>query len=219
MDRDASVEVRMADERGGWDDWYEKVAGEVDRDVVELADRLADEGKRRVLDVGCGAGRHLLYLARGGFEVRGFDVSESAVREVERKLDGSDLDADASVADFSEAFPYEDGSFDAALAFRSIHHADLATIQHSVDEMFRVLRSSGLVYAQVPTYEKLRELKAAGEAFEELEPGTNVPLEGPEEGVPHHNFRREEVLEVFSAFDPESLEKRGDQYCLLARKP
>lgn len=76
-----------------------------------------------------------------------------------------------------------------------------------------------MVYVQVPTHEKLKQLKESGEVFEEVEPGPNIPLEGPEEGVPHHNFRREEVLEIFSDFDPEALDERGDQYCLLARKP
>lgn len=208
----------MTGERGSWDDWYEEVAGEVDPDVVSLAETLADEGKNRVLDVGCGAGRHLSYLARNGLEVYGFDRSDSAISEAEEKLDGVDHDAEVRVADFSEDFPYEDDHFDAAVATRSINHADLDTIEHSVGEMYRVLRPSGLVYAQVPTYEKLEELKEAGEEFEEVEPGTNIPLEGPEEGVPHHNFRREEVLDVFSDFDPEELNRRGDHYCLLARK-
>lgn len=209
----------MADEQGSWDDWYKRVEGEVDQDVVKLKDILADEGKNRVLDVGCGAGRHLLYLARSGFEVHGFDFSDSAISELAEKVDGVDYGAEVRVADFSEDFAYEGEYFDAALAFRSIHHADLAAINHAVDEIWRILRPSGLVYVQVPTHEKLVALKGSGEAFGKVEPGTNVPLAGPEEGVPHHNFRREELLEVFSDFDPEELNKRGDQYCLLARKP
>ncbi len=209
----------MTEKQGSWDDWYEKVEGDVDPDVIELKDVLDEEDKNRVLDVGCGAGRHLLYLAQHGFEVRGFDFSESAIDELEETLDDVDYDADVRMADFAEDFPYEDESFDAAFGIRSINHADLETINHAVDEMFRVLKSSGLIYVQVPTYEKLEKLKEAGEEFEQVEPGTNIPLEGPEEGVPHHNFRREEVLEVFSDFDPEEFEKRGDHYCLLARKP
>ncbi len=34
----------------------------------------------RVLDVGCGAGRHSLYLQKKGFDVLGIDVSPLAVK-------------------------------------------------------------------------------------------------------------------------------------------
>lgn len=209
----------MTDARESWGDWYEKVEGDVDPDVVDLREQLEEEDKDSVLDVGCGAGRHLLYLAQNGVDAHGFDFSESAVAELKENLDELGAEADVQVADMAEKFPYDGEQFDAVLAIRSIHHADLDTINHSVDEMFRVLRPSGLIYVQVPTYEKLEELQRGGEEFEEVEPGTNIPLEGPEEGVPHHNFQREEVHEIFSDFEIEELDKRDDHYNLLARKP
>ena len=100
--------------------------------------------------------------------MHGFDFSDSAISELEEKLDRVDTNGDVRVADFSEDFPYEDDCFEAALAFRSIHHADLETINHSVDEIFRGLKSSGLVYVQVPAYEKLVELKESGKSLKKL---------------------------------------------------
>ena len=47
--------------------------------VVELVRLLKEEGGRRVLDLGCGLGRHLLLLAAEGFETYGIDVSPTAV--------------------------------------------------------------------------------------------------------------------------------------------
>lgn len=200
-----------------WDDWYDEVDDEIEPDVETLAGVFQDEGKTSVLDVGCGAGRHMLYLAKRGFDVEGFDQAESAVNQVRDSLNRLDLSGEVVQHDMAERFPYEEGSFDGVLAIRSIHHARLETINHAVSEMYRVLDASGLLYTQVPTYEKLEKLRE-NEEFKMLEPGTSVPLQGSEEGVVHHNFKREEVKEVFGDFKIERLYKEGDHYRLLARK-
>src|SRR5574342_383843 len=46
--------------------------------VVEWADTLPPGGV--VLDVGCGVGRHVLYLGGRGFQVAGVDISPSGIR-------------------------------------------------------------------------------------------------------------------------------------------
>lgn len=51
-------------------------------EVRYLAAALA--GHRRVLDLGCGTGRHAIGLARLGFEVTGVDVSDYALRRAAR---------------------------------------------------------------------------------------------------------------------------------------
>ena len=56
-------------------------------EVVEMADRLEREGVRRVLDIGCGMGRHLVYLAARGFAVVGTDNAPEAITACRRSLD------------------------------------------------------------------------------------------------------------------------------------
>jgi len=51
-----------------------------------LSEKKATEYvKRRVLDLGCGAGRHLLYLQGKGFKVTGIDVSPHALQVCKKK--------------------------------------------------------------------------------------------------------------------------------------
>src|SRR3981081_1615122 len=50
-----------------------------EQEVAFLVDALGLEAGERVLDVGCGPGRHALALARRGIEVVGVDLSEDFV--------------------------------------------------------------------------------------------------------------------------------------------
>ena len=45
-----------------------------------LERRAIEQARGRVLDVGCGAGRHALYLQQKGFDVTGIDNSSGAIR-------------------------------------------------------------------------------------------------------------------------------------------
>lgn len=80
-----------------YDEWPPQVQAAVDR----------VEG--RVLDVGCGAGRHALYLQERGHAVLGVDVSPRAVAVCEAR--GLERTAEADVADLERL----DETFDAVL--------------------------------------------------------------------------------------------------------
>jgi len=53
-----------------------------------------------------------------------------------------------------------------------------------------------------------------------IEPGTFIPLEGPEKGLPHHIFSEEELRLEFGNFQIEdvSLRAGGKVISVLARK-
>lgn len=66
----------------------------------------------RVLDIGCGAGRHSLYLQRRGLRVTAIDVSPPIVQLAQTR--GV---RDARVADISRKLPFANHSFDTVLLF------------------------------------------------------------------------------------------------------
>ena len=72
-----------------WDELFRKgdfAAREPTWSVRRFAALLAERGAKRVLDLGCGAGRHVVFLAWKGFEVHGLDSSAEALRICRERL-------------------------------------------------------------------------------------------------------------------------------------
>ena len=72
-----------------WNDRWSTQQGRADwltpePDVAEFANRLIGTGARKVLDLGCGVGRHALAYARIGLDVTAVDMAESGLSELRR---------------------------------------------------------------------------------------------------------------------------------------
>ena len=121
--------------RGDWLD----AAAEV-QDIVPL---LEDKGVRRVLDLGCGVGRHSLFLAGKGFDVTALDASQSGLDFTRRAAEDAGFDLTCLQAQMTD-LPLDDGSFDFVLSWNVIYHGDRAVVMRCLDEIARILRPGGL---------------------------------------------------------------------------
>jgi len=195
-----------------WLEWYKD--RRVEENVVAFAKERRQTGARRVLDFGTGTGRHTVYLATMGFEVYGFDWSEAAITITKQELARLGLSANLTVWDMNETpLPYVDKNFDAVIAVRVLHHTYLEKIRRIASEISRISKVGGYLYLETSTYEEVLTQKSEGMRFEEPEPGTFVPLDGEEVGVPHHHFKQDELIAVFSDFRLVSFEEKGGHYC------
>lgn len=200
-----------------WLDWYKD--GKIEENVATLSEELLEAGARRVLDFGTGTGRHTVYLARMGFEVYGFDWSDAAIAAAKRTLAKGGLSANLTVWDMTATpLPYTDAFFDAVIAVRVLHHTYVEKILRIVSEITRIIKPGGYLYIECPTYEKALKQKQEGIRSEEPEPGTFIPLEGEEVGVPHHHFKLDEILKVFGNFNARRLEEIDGHYCFAGTK-
>ncbi len=74
--------------------------GKPSKEVEDIVPFLVKDAK--VLDVGCGDGRHSLYLAALGFQVDAFDISENAIEKLNFLKERNDLNINTYVCDVSE---------------------------------------------------------------------------------------------------------------------
>ncbi len=80
------------------------------RDFLPIEKQVLEFARGRVLDIGCGAGRHALYLQRRGLEVVGIDSSPRMV-ELARARGVKD----ARVTNACGRLPFDDGEFDTVI--------------------------------------------------------------------------------------------------------
>jgi len=182
--------------------------GRVFNEMLPAFDEAAAEfqrrGCRRVLDLGCGNGRHTVALTQRGFDVTGLDISMSGLRETRKWLHEEGLDAGLLCADTRHSLPLQTDTFDAVLSTQVIHHAVIAQVRVAIAEIRRVLCPGGVAFVTVAGLTGDRPLE------NEIGPCTVVPQEGSEKGLPHHLFSLEEARKEFSAFHVLSVDARAE---------
>ena len=201
-----------------WLHWYWGKEGKIEEDIQQLAKGFKDSRASKVLDFGCGTGRHTIYFARNGFNVHGFDQSERAIKRATELLRAEHLSAHLKVWNMTILpLPYQDEFFDAVIAVRVIHHTKLATINAIAKEIHRITAKGGYLYLQVPTEQEGQRLLEE-QKCERLEERTFLPLEGEEAGVVHHYFTSEELISLFEGYKPLDLHTSSEHYCFTANK-
>ncbi|UYQ78815.1 class I SAM-dependent methyltransferase [Glutamicibacter sp. JL.03c] len=103
-----------------------------------------DVAGRRILDIGCGTGPLAEQLVKRGALVAGFDTSSAMIELARRRLGDQ---AELCVATLGEKLPYEDDSFDDAVASLVFHYLQDWTL--ALDEVRRVLKPGGRLIMSV----------------------------------------------------------------------
>jgi len=113
----------------------------------------------RVLDAGCGTGRNLVYFLQKGYEVFGVDQSAEAISQMRRLAAtlAPHLPAENFRVEVVEKMSWESGTdgashngFDFVISSALLHFAcDEEHWQAMVNEMWRVLKTGGILFARL----------------------------------------------------------------------
>lgn len=151
--------------------------------------------QKRVLDIGCGTGKYLKILQASGFKVEGIDSSETAV-EMAKKLLGDD-----TVILCRDMFEFQipKNQYGLIISISTIHHGTKKQVKALVDKIYQALAAKGKVFITLPDLSSSKRWNTFKE-HKEVSEGTFIPLSGPERGLPHSFYTKEEVKKLFSKF-------------------
>lgn len=121
------------------------------RNVIQATDQLTAMSGR-CLDVGCGVGFVMEYLAGRSFHLHphGVDVSDLAIEQARERLSARIPNADRRIlrADCM-SLPFEENFFSLITCFDVLEHLDESDIHAALAEISRVVRSGGMFFASV----------------------------------------------------------------------
>ncbi len=196
----------------GWDwsqvseDYWSKVSDE----FLPVALRWKELGKKTVLDVGCGRGRHSLFLAELGFNVTAQDISPEGIEQLlkeakKRKLDGKIKTIVCDMLDM----PFKNNSFDCVLGFHSIFHTDYAGLKTVISKVTAILKKSGRLYITLnskdnPSFKDPSNTKVDGY--------TIIRNFGIEKGVPHTFVDYNDIIRLLADYKILNMQQIQDYF-------
>lgn len=116
---------------------------EPDKLVVETLKLLKRPKNLKVLDLGCGAGRHVVYLASRKLEAYGVDISNTGLIKTKERLEKSSLKAFLVRCDM-KSLPFISSLFDVVICLNTIYHQKFRELQQTINEVWRILKGRGL---------------------------------------------------------------------------
>ncbi len=137
----------------GWDDvfsakdWGKYPPEELVRFIGRTYFGAPDRKAVKFLEIGCGAGANMVFLAGEGFDATGLDGSRVGLDRAAERLAERGLAARLDQGDAME-LPYADASFDCVLDIECIYANTLADSRRIVAEAHRVLKPGGLLFSK-----------------------------------------------------------------------
>lgn len=175
-----------------------------------VARRWVERGWKRAADIGCGLGRHSLFLASLGFEVTAIDLSPRGLERLraEARRLGLDRSIRALEGDMVD-LPEDLGTFDCVVSFHAIYHTDRAGLERAISWVTRHLRPGGGFYV---TFNSKSNASFRNPAHRRLDEHTLLKQSGPEAGIPHTYVDYGDVRQLLQGYELAKVQQVEDYY-------
>ena len=189
---------------GSWDSIYQNyqqggnawasLSKDINQRFIDFI-RKSEFPQKKALDVGCGTGKYLLFLENLGFVVNGIDSSPTAIEMTKKVVTQVSHIQQADMYEFS----YPQNEYGLVLSVSTLHHGRKSQVKNAIKQIHRSLTPAGNIFITLPNFDASNTWNTF-KNYTKIEPGTYSPNSGPEEGIPHSFFSKQEVQALFSKF-------------------
>jgi len=161
---------------------------------------------RRILDAGCGNGKHVVFFAEQGFKVYGVDISEEAIKIASAWLSLKRLKATLQVGDIT-SLPFPDQYFDVIISHGVLDHIAFQDAKKAVREISRTCSKGAYIYITLRSTED----SECGRG-KEVGKNTFILERGYEKGLLQHFFNQSEIEQLFRGFKIFDIECHEERF-------
>lgn len=191
---------------GSWEEIYID-QGRVQIDVLDTAidavKIFKENNLNTILDLGCGTGRHTLYLASEAFQVHACDLSLEGIKITKSLLEEHGYREITYSQQNMFDLTLKDNSYDGILCLWVQGHGIVSEIAHGIKEAHRILRKDGIFYTDFI----LRTDQSYGLGTE-IEPHTFIGGIPGEENIPHYYTTIEELYDLFHDYSEVTIQNK-----------
>lgn len=185
-----------------WDKFWIESANDFEfpsDEIINLANKIKvfeynrSNYKRRYkfLELGCGSGRDLLYLASNGYDVTGIDISSVAFKKLMLKARDNFVQPRVIIGDMFDCdncFDYE--SFDIIFSVNTLNHFKKEDLIKLLGKVYKIMRKKGIFLFTL-----------ASEIKEDNKISKKVTNNNYSENIFHEHYDREQIVDSVSSFD------------------
>lgn len=184
----------------GAQDYWETCFKNIDPDTYDFskskpADSLAGfcdnylEQGAAVLDLACGGGRNVHYLAQRDYRVFGVDIAQAAVAFCKKRFARFNLSG-FFIQGALDDIPFPDNHFSGVICVAALDHITHECAKRSIIEMRRVLLNKGMILLTFDHPEQDEDIIHEAEV---LSDGTLKFVRGKQKGMLFRRYQDEEI--------------------------
>jgi 2-polyprenyl-3-methyl-5-hydroxy-6-metoxy-1,4-benzoquinol methylase len=127
-------------------EWWKKPAPE----VLDFIRSISPIEKPKVLDLGCGLGRHAIAFALAQFSVTATDASATAIQHVIDWARDLHLSIETRVGDVIDD-SLSNETFDVVLSYNVIYHGSREQFARAIQRVHKLLKQNGIFFFTCPS--------------------------------------------------------------------